>query len=184
MDFFIWTVITLAIISILLYVVAVRRRSGAGSGSPPGEELPRTHLQRYAKWTLVEVAFLTLLAAGIVLVHGPEVWWENDRVRLTVTLVLLTALAAYLVFYLGIRRLRERSESLFDERDEAILNRSGARAGGAMMVVMAAWMIGLVEGHQATGLVPSYFLYLVFWSLVMTNVIASLAGILLAYRQE
>jgi hypothetical protein len=32
-------------------------------------------------------------------------------------------------------------------------------------------------------MVPSYYLYLVFWSLVMTNVIASLAGILLAYRR-
>ncbi len=53
-----------------------------------------------------------------------------------------------------------------------------------MMVVMAAWMIGLIEAHIETRLIPSYFLYLVFWSLVMTNVIASLAGILLAYRRS
>ena len=53
-----------------------------------------------------------------------------------------------------------------------------------MMTVMAAWMIALTEAYLATQLVPSYYLYLVFWSLVMTNVIASIAGILLAYRRS
>ena len=53
-----------------------------------------------------------------------------------------------------------------------------------MMVVLAAWMVGLIEAHIETRLVPTYFLYLIFWSCVMTNVIASLAGILLAYRRS
>ncbi len=185
MDIIVWTVTALAIASILVYVLAVRsQRRQPKIELPDGEKMPRTPLQRYAGWTLLEVGFLTALAAGIVVVHGPEVWWEHDRVRLTVTLVLLAALAAYLVFYLGIRKLRSRGEALFDERDAVILNRSGAGAGGAMMTVMAAWMIGLVEAYNDTGLVPSYFLYLVFWSLVMTNVIASLADILLAYRRS
>jgi hypothetical protein len=79
--------------------------------------------------------------------------------------------------------LRDRDDALVDERDLVILNRSGAGVGGAMMAVMAVWMIALVEAYNDTGMVPSYYLYLVFWSLVMTNVIASLAGILLAYRR-
>jgi prepilin signal peptidase PulO-like enzyme (type II secretory pathway) len=185
MDIIVWTVTALAVVSLLVYVIQVRRRTRLPKIElPPGEKMPKTHLQRYAGWTLLEVSFLTALAAGIVVVHGPEVWWEHDRVRLTVTLVLLTALVTYLVFYLGIRKLKAKSEALFDERDRVILNRSGAGAGGAMMVVMAAWMITLVEAYNDTGLVPSYFLYLIFWSMVMTNVIASLADILLAYRRS
>ena len=52
-----------------------------------------------------------------------------------------------------------------------------------MMVIIAVWMVALVETHVETRLIPSYFLYLIFWSCVMTNVIASLAGILLSYRR-
>lgn len=185
MDNVVFSIIALTLASILVYVFMVRQRGRQPRLElPHGERLPKTHLQRYAAWTLLEVGFLTALAAGIVMVHGPEVWWEHDRVRLTVTLVLLTALATYLVFYLAVRKLRNRSEALFDERDAVIMNRSGAGAGGAMMVVMAIWMIALVEAYHDTGLVPSYFLYLIFWSLVMTNVIASLADILLAYRRN
>jgi hypothetical protein len=51
------------------------------------------------------------------------------------------------------------------------------------MVVVAAWMVALTEAYRETHLVPSYYLYLMFWSCVMTNVIASIAGILLAYRR-
>ena len=85
---------------------------------------------------------------------------------------------------ISIRALEEAGDGRFDERDGLIMARSCAGVGGAMMVVMAAWMIGLTEAHIETRLVPTYYLYLVFWSLVLTNVIASLAGILLAYRRS
>ena len=180
----VWIVIALAIASIALYAYTVWYRARLPALElPPGEELPATHLQRYAGWTLLEVGFLTALAAAVVVCFGPEAWWTQDGIRITVTLILLVALASYLVFYMAIRKLRARDEALVDERDLVILNRSGAGVGGAMMAVMAAWMIALVEAYNETGMVPSYYLYLVFWSLVMTNVIASLGGILLAYRR-
>ena len=81
------------------------------------------------------------------------------------------------------RSLESRGEGAFDERDSAIMSRSCAGVGGAMMVVIAVWMMALIEAHIETRLIPSYFLYLMFWSCVMTNVIASLAGIILAYRR-
>ena len=52
------------------------------------------------------------------------------------------------------------------------------------MVVIVVWMISLTETYHETRLVPSYFLQFIFWSCVMTNVIASIAGILLAYRRD
>jgi hypothetical protein len=45
----IWIVIALAIVSIAIYVAAVRNRQKEPQIElPPGETLPKTHLQRYA----------------------------------------------------------------------------------------------------------------------------------------
>lgn len=179
-----WLVAALLLASTIIFIasIATRRRL------PPieladGESLPKTALQKHAAWTLAAVAALTTIAAGCVAFFSPEVWWEDDAVRLTVTFLLLAALAVYLVFTVGVRSLAQRGESDFDERDSLIMSRSCAGVGGAMMVVVAVWMMALVETHIETRLVPSYFLYLIFWSCVMTNVIASLAGIVLAYRR-
>ena len=150
---------------------------------PDGETLPKTALQRRAEWALFGVVVLCLVAAGMLLYFGAERWWDDDTVRLTFTGLLLAALFVYLAFTIGVRSLAGRDDGTFDERDSAIMGRSCAGVGGAMMGVLAVWMIGLVETFVETRLVPSYFLYLIFWSCVMTNVIASLAGILLAYRR-
>lgn len=181
----VWIVFALAIISLMAYVAYARSRSRLPKIElPGGEKLPRTHMQRYAGWTLLEIGFLTVLAAGIVMVHGPEVWWEHDRVRLTVTLILLAALVTYLVFLMGVKKLKDREDGRFDERDGMILERAASGVGAAMLLVMSAWMIGLTEAYHETHLVPTYFLYLIFWSLVMTNVLASIARILIAYRRS
>lgn len=81
------------------------------------------------------------------------------------------------------RALESRADGSLDERDSAIPSGSHAGVGGAMMAVLAIWMIALTESFQETHLVPSYFLYLIFWTCVMTNVVASIAGILLGYRR-
>ena len=180
-----WIVAALTFVSLLLYAFIVRMRSrSASAGLTTGEMLPKTHLQRWAGWTLLEICFLTALSAGILLVHGPAAWWENDQVRLTVTFILLAALVTYLVFHIAVYRLKARDPSLFDERDKVILNRSGLASGGAMIGVMTFWMIALTESYRASQLVPTYFLTLIFWSLVMTNVIATLTDILVAYRRS
>lgn len=185
MGLILWSVIALAALSLIAFLAyANTRRRLPRVQLPPGEKMPRTHLQRYAGWTLLEIVFLTALAGGIIVVQGPEAWWEHDRVRLTVTLILLAALGTYLVFSLGVLKLKRRDDGRFDERDGMIFDRAASGVGGAMLLVMSAWMIGLTEFYNDTHLVPSYFLYLIFWSLVMTNVIASIARILLAYRRS
>lgn len=185
MGFIAWTVLALLLASVLIYMASLHtRRLLPEIELPRGENIPKTPVQRFATWAMIAVSLLTALAATMVAYHGADVWWDNDHVRLTVTFVLLAALAAYLVFNLGIHALERRDDGSFDERDSVIVSRASAGVGGAMMTVMAAWMIALTEAYHATQLVPSYYLYLVFWSLVMTNVIASIAGILLAYRRS
>ena len=46
----------------------------------------------------------------------------------------------------------------------------------AMIVTLAAWMIALTEAYRSTHLIPSVFLYLIFWSLMMVSVLGLLAG--------
>jgi hypothetical protein len=181
MSFIHWIIAALLVAGLLVYTASLQtRRLLPQIELPDGEKLPVTNLQRYARWVLLVVVILTTLAAGMVVYHGPEVWWDSDAVRL----ILIVALIAYLVFTLGIRALESRSDGSFDERDSAILSGSHAGVGGAMMSVMAIWMIALTESFQETHLVPSYYLYLIFWTCVMTNVIASIAGILLGYRRS
>jgi hypothetical protein len=53
-----------------------------------------------------------------------------------------------------------------------------------MMVAFAVWMIALAERFHATHLVPSAYLYAIFWSLLLVSVLASLAGVLIGYRRS
>jgi len=185
MGFLHWIIAALLIAGLFVYLAAVRtRRLLPPIELAPGEKLPATPLQRYARWTLLIAVLLTGTAAGLVAWHGPQVWWDSDPVRLTFTFILIAALLAYLVFTIGIRALETRDDGSFDERDSTILGRSCAGVGGAMMTILVVWMITLTETYHETRLVPTYFLYLIFWSAVMTNVIASVAGILLAYRRS
>ncbi len=180
----IWIILALLIAGAIVFASSLRtRRSLPPVEMPDGESMPKTPLQRNARTALLIVAILTTAAAACVIWFGPQVWWDDDAVRLSFTAMLLGALVAYLYFTLQARSLEARGDGSLDERDSAILARSSAGVGGAMMVVIAAWMVGLVETHIETRLVPTYYLYLIFWSCVMTNVIASLAGVLLAYRR-
>jgi hypothetical protein len=180
-----WTIAALAIAGAILVASSLRtRRSLPAVELPDGEVLPKTVLQKRAGRTLLVVVALTAAASACLVWFGPQAWWENDAIRHLVTALLLGALIVFTFFIRGVRTLEDRDDGSLDERDAAIMNRSCAGVGGAMMVVMAAWMIFLIETHIETRLIPSYYLYLIFWSMVMTNVIASLAGILLAYRRS
>ena len=52
-----------------------------------------------------------------------------------------------------------------------------------MIVTLAAWSIALVETSQPTHMIPSVFLYLIFWSCIMVSVLALLSGVVLGYLQ-
>ena len=180
-----WIILALLIAAAIVIASSLKtRRSLPPIELPDGESMPVTPLQRHARRALFAAVALSLVAAASVAWFGPQAWWDEDPLRHAVTAMMLGALVAYLYFTMQARSLEARDDGSFDERDQAILARSGAGVGGAMIVVLAAWMVGLTETHIETRLVPTYFLYLIFWSCVLTNVIASLAGVLLAYRRS
>jgi len=184
MSFVIWIILGLLISGIIVFITANRTRKKLPAiEMPAGEKLPVTLMQKYSRWSLSAIILLCAGAAALVIHHGPQVWWDDDQVRLTVTFVLLTALIIFALFNALLGVLERRDDGSFDERDSMILARSSAGVGGAIMVVVTIWMIALTESFRETHLVPTYYLYLIFWSVVMTNVIAQIAGILLSYRR-
>lgn len=180
-----WIIVALLVAGGIVFATSLRtRRTLPPVELPDGEKLPKTPLQIKAARALAVVVILTLTAAGCVVWFGPQAWWDVDAIRHPVTAFMLGGLFVFLFFTMEARALEKRDDGSFDERDSAILARSNSGVGGAMMVVIAVWVVGLIESHIETRLIPSYYLYLMFWSCVMTNAIASLAGVLLAYRRS
>lgn len=151
---------------------------------PPGESMPMTALQRLAHRTLVPVALLTLAAAAVVAYHGIDLALDSDRARLTATGFLLAALAVFTYYIARVRIWLLKDDGTLDERDRAILSSAAAGQAPAVMVTLAAWMIALIERYQGTHLVPSPFLYLIFWSCLMMSILALLAGVVIGYRRS
>ena len=149
----------------------------------PDIDMPRTHLEKLARKAIGIILIISFAAFMAIKSYGVQVWWEDDVIRGVVTALLLSAIMIYFLFDLRVQKLRQLDNSPIDERDELILNRACAPVGGSMMVLLAVWMIALTESFQETGLVPTYYLYLIFWSVVIGNVLASLAGILIAYKK-
>ena len=170
----------------VVFFIAVRRaqRRLPPIVLAPGEKLPTTPLQRLAQRCLVLILLPTLAAAAVVVYHGVQVWWDSDPVRLTATGLLLLALGVFAAYGVRIGIWTARDDGTLDERDRAILASAPAGQAPAMLVTLAAWMIGLIEAYHGAGAVPSLFLYLIFWSCLMVSVLALLAGVVIGYRRS
>jgi len=180
-----WSILALGVAFGALYL-GVRRaqRRLPPIALPPGEKLPTTALQRLAQWSLLAGVLLTLAAAAIVAYFGAAAWWDRDAVRLPVTGLLLAVLAVFTFYLTRVRLWTARDDGTLDERDLAILACAPAGQAPAMIVTLAAWMIGLVETYQATHAVPSAFLYLIFWSCLMVSILGLLGGVVIGYRRS
>jgi len=149
----------------------------------PDEQAPAAPLQRLAVWAAGIGVVVTTCAVTLVAYFGPDAFEKNDRVRLTVTGVLLLGLLLFTGFLVRVRVWLKREDGALDERDRAILARAPSTQPGAMLITLAAWMIGLTEAYRATGHLPLVYLNLIFWSLVLVDLVALPLGILLGYRK-
>lgn len=180
-----WGVVALGLAFVALYVVVRRaQRVLPPIVLPPGETMPTTALQRLAWQTLAGVFLLTAAAAVVVVRHGVSVAWDDDAVRLTATGLVIAGLAVFTYYISRVRMWIIRDDGTLDERDRAILSSAPAGQAPAMMVTLAVWMISLIEKYQASHLIPSAYLYLIFWSLLMVSILAALAGVVIGYRRS
>ncbi len=179
-----WIVLALGVAIVWSYIsVRCTHRILERAPLPAGEPMPMTALQRVAWQALVPTLLCVLAAAATVGYYGVIAVWDNDQIRIVVTLLPLAALGGYTYYITRLRTWLVRDDGTLDERDRAILAAAPAGQAPAMMVAMAAWMIYLVETYHEMHLVPSAYLYAMSWTLLMVSVIASLVGILIGYRR-
>jgi hypothetical protein len=184
MPIVLWIVLAI-IVALAWSFLAIRRthRMLSPDPVPTAEALPMTVVQRVV-WQALALTLLCFAAASVIVAnYGILAVWDNDRVRILVTALLIAGLGGYTYYITRLRTWLMRDDGSLDERDRAILAAAPAGQAPAMMVAMAAWMIYLTESFRATHLVPSAYLYAMFWTLLMVSILASLLGILVGYRR-
>jgi hypothetical protein len=185
MTLILWTIA--ALVAGLLAIVFATRLTLKGRPAlalPPGERLPSTPLQRLARWCIVGGSLFSVAAAVLIVSFGPKTYYGDERIRLTVTALLLAAIAVFAFFSLRVSRWVAREDALLDERDRAIYARAPVAQSVAMLVTLAVWLVGLQESFASTRLVPMVYLHLVFWSCIVVNLLALPVGVLLGYRRD
>ena len=140
---------------------------------------PMAPLQKRAWWGLA-VTLATLAIITVILMNqGAAAYWEDDSLRLTVVGIFMAGLFGYVVTFLAplIRGNRHK----LDERDRMVLSRAGAVQSGLVLIALAGWLITLTERFREQGAIPVVYLYLLFGSIVLINLIGQSLGILLGY---
>jgi len=147
------------------------------------EDLPATPLQRLARRSLGLGLALGAAAAALVVALGPERLFAETPFRLGFTALVLAVLGVLAFLSVRAWTWARREDGTLDERDRGILGSAHSVQAAAMLVTLAAWMIGLQETYREAGAIPVAWLMLVFWSCVVANVLALPLGILLGYRR-
>jgi len=170
-----------ALIFFALALRAARPARPAADSSGAAVPLPPTPLQRAARWTLAAGLVLAGTALALIARLGVDAWWNDDSVRLRVTLLMVAALVASAAPMAAARRSETARGILVDERDLQILGRAPSVQGGAVLVCLALWTIALMQTFHDQGQVPMPFLVLLCWSCLLVYALALPAGILLGY---
>jgi hypothetical protein len=176
----------LAVVALAVIGVALLIRSWPSHPELAPEEraeiagAPMPALQKRAWIGLVIGIVTAAMVTTLVVGNGAAEYWDNDELRLTVTLVFIVGLVAWAVVPASLL-LREGEKKNVDERDRAILARAPIVQQAAILLALAAWLIALTERFRDQGAVPVVYLYLLFGSIILVNMIAQSLGVLLGY---
>ena len=178
-----WTILA-AVVGLAAIGVAARIVTPAPPPLPPGTDFPPTALQRASRWSLLIGGTLAAGAGAVLVAFGPQAVFEVDPLRLAFTALVLLVLISVGGGVAWLKRRADVDEGLLDERDRTILDRAPAVQGLGVVVVVAAWSVGLVEYFHSAGAVPTYYVTLLFWSCLVAYILALPLGVLLGYRRR
>ena len=140
-------------------------------------------LQKRA-WLALGVGVLMSLAIiGIFVAKGATSYDDDKGMRVIVSVLFVATLALYAVIMSLTRRGRGQTGVFRDERDEAIVKSASVVQLWAVVVSLVAWVIALSEVYWDQGVMPVVFLYLIFMSTLIVNMLAQAVGILIGYRR-
>jgi hypothetical protein len=140
-------------------------------------------MQRVARWSIGAGSVLTAAAVALVILNGPSATYESDAMRVVFTLLLIVILAVVGAANIWLKGQAARDDGLLDERDKVIFRQAPAVQAIGMLVTQAIWTIGLAESFHRVGSVPLFYVYLMFWSALVVNMLGLPIGILVGYRR-
>jgi hypothetical protein len=136
-------------------------------------------LQKRALYGLIfGIVWIIAMALVFILKGGAAAFDTDGNFRLIMDGIWIGGLIVYLVLLYPV----VKKPTQVDERDKLILDRSPRTQWLAVVFTLVAWVIGLSEGFHTQGQVPTVFLYLMFFSILIVSSIAQCVGILLGYR--
>jgi hypothetical protein len=140
---------------------------------------PMPPLQKRAWWGLLVTAGTLAVITAILMNRGAAAYWDNDNLRLTVVGIFVAGLFVY-VGTLLLPLIKGDMRQL-DERDRIVLSKAGTVQSAVVLLALAAWLITLTERFREQGAIPVVYLYLIFGSVVLVNLLGQSLGILVGY---
>jgi len=146
-----------------------------------GEDEPMTPLQKRAWAGLAVGSAVCATLVALFVIRGTPIISADKVLRLALWGVMLAGGVLWSVV-LRVMKMRERGVDM-DERDRSILGSAPAVQSGAVLLVLAVWTVCLTEVYWQRGAVPVDYLSLIFFSCLISHLMALPVGVLLGYRR-
>jgi hypothetical protein len=146
-----------------------------------GRRTAMTPQQKRAWYGLAIGIIWTLAMVALFVIKGATAFDEDTGMRFTAYAIFAAGVLAYVaMLYVTGWRMR-REGVIMDERDRLILRKVPVYQMFAVLLTLAAWMIGLTEVYWDKGQIPIVFPNLMFYSAIVVNIVFASAGTLIAY---
>lgn len=137
-------------------------------------------LQKRA-WLGLGIGVVTSAAIlAVLIIKGATSFYDDNAMRWLITGLVVGMLVAWAVILAP--SISGRGKALYDERDKAIIRRAQQVQLWGVIGLMVVWTIALTEVYWDQGQIPIVFPYLIFWSVMMVNMLSQSIGILIGYR--
>ena len=140
-----------------------------------------TPQQKRAWYGLAIGIIWTLAMVALFVIKGATAFDEDTGMRFTAYAIFAAGILAY-VAMLYITGWMMRSEGvIMDERDRLILRKVPVYQMFAVLFALAGWAIALNEVYREEGQIPVVFVWIMFYSAIIVNMVFASAGTLIAY---
>jgi hypothetical protein len=138
--------------------------------------------QQKRAWYGLAIGIVWSLALVVVFViKGATAFDKEAGMRAIVYLLFIAGVLAYVaMLYITGWRMR-REGVLMDERDRVILRKVPVYQMFAVLFALAGWAIALNEVYREEGQIPVVFVWIMFYSAIIVNMVFASAGTLIAY---